>query len=201
LICVAAVCLCASAAEFSHRRHLALRLACAKCHAAAATSTKAADNLLPKPAVCAECHDDGRIPRAAPSATFVSKFNHALHLKMGNLAPVIASAIDHGTYLSKPGALRQQLGSTNPCEACHRGLQQSDQVSMANFPRMADCLVCHNQIDPPFSCEKCHSTGPHLQPASHTANFIDTHSSGKLNIDKSTCAVCHGRSFTCQGCH
>jgi hypothetical protein len=66
---------------------------------------------------------------------------------------------------------------------------------------MADCLVCHSQIDPPFSCEFCHAPGDHLKPVSHTPDFIDTHTSGKLKLDKSSCAVCHGRTFTCQGCH
>ncbi len=189
------------AAGFSHKQHLALNITCTQCHVAAPASTQASDNLLPKAAVCAGCHEDGRAPRSTPRVTMVTKFNHALHMKMGNIAPMIASAIDKGSYLSKTDGERAQLNSNNPCEACHRGLENSDRVSAVNFPRMADCLVCHNQIDPPFSCEKCHAPGPQLKPASHTADFIDTHSSGKLQMDKSTCAVCHGRKFTCQGCH
>ena len=33
------------------------------------------------------------------------------------------------------------------------------------------------------------------------AGFMDAHSSGKMKLDKTTCAVCHGRQFTCMGCH
>lgn len=202
LIATAALLACtASAADFSHRVHLAAGLACTQCHTAATTSTKASDNLLPAPAVCKQCHDDGRTPRAIPTPQVVTKFNHALHFKMGNVAPVIAAAIDKGMFLSKLGDERAKLQTTNPCEACHRGLHESDHVTQANFPRMADCLVCHNQIDVPFSCVKCHNEGAALKPATHTPNFIDTHSSGKLNLDKPSCAVCHGRRFTCQGCH
>ena len=67
---------------------------------------------------------------------------------------------------------------------------------------MADCLVCHNKIDNPFSCEKCH-TAPavQLKPPSHTADYVDTHSSGKLQLDKPSCVICHGKEFTCLGCH
>ena len=189
------------AAGFSHKRHLALKTACTTCHTAAATSTNASDNLLPPAAVCRDCHSDNRQPRPAPTAQFVAKFNHARHLKLGNIAPVIAASIDKGTYLSDPGDERAHLNSGNPCEACHRGLEESDRVTSANFPKLADCLVCHSKIDPPFSCVTCHEEGQQLRPASHTPNFLDTHSSGKLNMDKGTCAVCHGRRFTCQGCH
>lgn len=189
------------AADFSHKQHLALDIPCTQCHASAAASTKAADNLLPSARVCRECHADGRRVRTTPTALFVAKFNHAVHVKLGNVAPVLAAAVDKGTYLSKPGDLRSHLNTKNACAACHRGLEESDLVDKANFPKMADCLVCHNKIDPPFSCVKCHVDSPQLRPATHTANFMDTHSSGKLQMDKTTCAVCHGRRFTCQGCH
>jgi len=66
---------------------------------------------------------------------------------------------------------------------------------------MADCLVCHNDIDPPYSCEFCHAKEAALKPASHAPDFLDTHTTGKLNLDKTTCAVCHGRRFHCLGCH
>ena len=66
---------------------------------------------------------------------------------------------------------------------------------------MADCLVCHNKVDPPFSCGFCHVEGANLKPASHAANFLESHSRKDANLDLKTCAVCHGRKFTCLGCH
>jgi hypothetical protein len=128
-------------------------------------------------------------------------FSHKTHLKLGNIAPVIAGAIDRGTYLSPPGDIRRFLNSKNPCEACHRGLEESTQVSKANMPQMADCLVCHNKIDPPDSCEFCHDKGAQLKPANHTPDFLDSHPRKSLGLDMKTCAVCHGRKFTCLGCH
>jgi hypothetical protein len=80
-------------------------------------------------------------------------------------------------------------------------LERSDEVSIAAFPRMADCLVCHNQIDPPFSCVKCHDEGANLKPASHTPDFLDRHTKKGTIQERETCAVCHGRQFTCLGCH
>ena len=73
---------------------------------------------------------------------------------------------------------------------------------MAAFPRMADCLVCHSEVDPPFSCEKCHDADAALKPAEiHTPDFLEAHSRPGALADKTSCQPCHGREFTCLGCH
>ena len=132
----------------------------------------------------------------------LKEFSHAKHLKLGNVAPLIAAAIDKGTYLGPDGAkIRPLLNSNNPCVACHRGLDTSDQVSRDNMPRMADCLVCHSQVDPPDSCAFCHPRDAHLKPSNHVPGFLDSHTNKKSGLDLATCAVCHGRKFTCLGCH
>jgi hypothetical protein len=189
----------ASAAPFSHQFHLKLKPDCASCHTAAAISASPRDNLLPAQAACRPCHSSREIPE--PPATRVAQFSHQQHLKSGNIAPLIAAAIDRNTYLQPPGDTRRHLNGTNPCAACHRGMEENTQVSAANMPRMADCLVCHNQIDNPFSCEKCHSKTDNLKPSSHVEGFMSAHSSGTLNLNKTTCTVCHGREFHCLGCH
>lgn len=121
---------------------------------------------------------------------------------MGNPGPVIAAAVDNGSYLSPvaPG-FREQLKTSNACLACHSGIDQSDSLDHSFLPPMASCLVCHAKIDPPFSCVQCHEETAALKPASHTPDYLDRHSSGKANLDKPSCAVCHGRKFTCLGCH
>ena len=201
LLIVAAVAVVAQTPRpFSHRTHLAAKLDCAVCHAAAVTSTRLDDRLLPAPDVCLKCHKTAATGARMP--TRLARFNHALHLKLGNLAPVIAAAIDQKTYLSSAGPnLRADLNTRNPCEACHRGLEVSGRPDRSGLPQMADCLVCHNQIDPPYSCEFCHAKDASLTPASHTPDFLDTHTTGKLGLDKTTCALCHGRKFHCLGCH
>lgn len=191
----------ATAAPFSHRVHLEQKLTCVVCHASALKSTKVEDNLLPNPAICAGCHKDAKQVKA-PRQTLVSEFNHSQHAKMDNIAASIAKAIDSGAYLGKASdVLRADLNTTNACMACHRGLDRSDEVTAAAFPLMADCLVCHTKIDPPFSCEQCHSPTASLKPASHTNDWLDRHTSTKVPKDKQSCAVCHGRRFTCLGCH
>jgi hypothetical protein len=187
------------AAPFSHQLHLKLKPDCGSCHAAAAASTTPKDKLLPDAKACLPCHQNVAIP-GSPT-TRLAHFSHQQHLKIGNIAPAIAAAIDKKQYLQPPGDTRGHLNSTNPCQACHRGLEESTQVSAVNMPRMADCIVCHTQIDNPFSCEKCHVKGDNLKPASHVEGFMSAHSSGTLNLDKASCTVCHGTNFRCLGCH
>lgn len=192
----------APAAPFSHKLHLEQKIACVVCHNRAAASLKAEDNLLPNSAVCAGCHNAPQQVKTLRKLT-VARFNHQLHLKLGNaVAPAIAKAFDSGAYLGRKSDLyRPDLTTTNACAACHRGLARSEEVSMAAFPHMADCLVCHNQVDPPFSCEKCHTEGQALKPASHRNEWLESHSRKSVVKDKESCAVCHGREFRCLGCH
>ena len=194
--------------RFSHRLHREAGAACANCHSAALASTSATDSNLPTERQCNICHDGSSVPPVdtaalseIPSAERSYRFNHEFHLKLGNVAPVLADAIDGGTYLGKTAGLRGRLGGTNACEACHRGLEEVDLAGKANLPRMSDCLVCHSEIDNPFSCETCHLEGVELRPADHTRTFVDQHSTGKIPLDKASCLPCHGTNFACMGCH
>src|SRR5689334_2038154 len=140
--------------SFSHRVHLKLKPDCTSCHTNVAHSTRVEDNNLPSPLVCKPCHESVSIPQ--PPNTLLAHFSHEKHLRLGNVAPLLAKAIDTGQYLSPPGGIRAHLNGTNPCLACHRGIETSDLVSRAQMPQMADCLVCHSKIELPFSCEYCH---------------------------------------------
>src|SRR5947209_7883829 len=149
---------------FAHRTHLELKLECARCHPAIPAATRPDRDRMFSPDACGECHGKAILDlRPAPQSTVV-KFSHKGHAELGNVAPVILAAIRDGRY---PGAvddqLRRDLETSNACTACHRGLARSDEVTSAALPRMADCLVCHSNADPPRSCLKCHATP---QPAS-----------------------------------
>ena len=194
--------------RFSHRVHLQAGAVCASCHSAAAASTSATDSNLPTERECNVCHGGGAVrpvDTAAvaeiPTAKRSYRFNHKFHLTLGNVTPVLAAAIDGGTYLGKSDGIRERLGDANACAACHRGLEETDLAGKANLPQMSDCLVCHSEIDNPFTCEKCHLEGVELRPADHTRTFVDQHSTGKIQLDKASCLPCHGTNFACMGCH
>lgn len=185
-VCLLATALAAQENRFSHQDALSKNLTCVSCHQGQTVSATLSNKRRGK---------------------VLKDFNHRIHLSLGNVAGVIAAAIDQKTYLGSPNRLdllklRADLITNDPCQACHRGLAQAaGPPAKAHFPNMEDCLVCHNQIDTPFSCEQCHSAGMKIKPANHGPDFLDRHTSGKLNLDKTTCAACHGKRFTCQGCH
>jgi Cytochrome c7 and related cytochrome c len=196
--------------RFSHRRHLALRgVSCEDCHYRALSSQLAADNNLPRAETCLACHDglhamkhdEGEKAYVFKNPSRTLKFSHQQHLELGNIAPALAAAIDSGTYLSPARPARNQLETENSCLACHRGMAESDGTGPSNHPQMADCLVCHSTIDPPFSCELCHTKEAKIKPASHTSSFIDLHSNRNARLDKPSCKICHGVGFRCMGCH
>lgn len=194
---------------FPHGTHLAMGLDCGTCHGAAKDSSEASDGLLPDGALCQACHNGQTAPEVdiAPltgrsEVVRNFRFDHSFHLGLGEIAPLIAAAIDSGDYFGKPGDARRFLDSADECSACHRGLGESTRVVPgAHMPQMADCIVCHTKIDNPFSCPECHVEGAELRPADHTREFIDTHSTGKAGLDKISCQPCHGREFGCMGCH
>lgn len=189
---------------FSHKYHLTQVAACENCHTLATESTKASDNLLPDKSACVTCHDEVEI--GAPRAVGVQKFNHAAHVKMGNAAPLFSAAVKGKQHVSAaPPAESVLAAAKDVCSGCHYGIAESEnvpheKVTRSHYPQMGDCLVCHNKIDPPDSCAKCH-VAPQggFRPVTHTAEFNDKHA-GK-EIPKETCAGCHGRKFTCKGCH
>ncbi len=199
----------AAETKFSHQLHLnKVGATCTICHSAASASKQAADRNLPTAETCLACHNGETTPsvdtawlaeRELKERTF--RFNHEFHLKLGNVAAIIRAALDSGSYLGKADHMGRLLNSDNSCQSCHRGLEETDLASQANLPVMSDCLVCHTEIDNPFSCEECHLSGINLKPAGHTREFIDLHSTGKVNLDKATCLPCHGTNFACMGCH
>ena len=199
-----------SAFQFSHKRHLALAgLNCENCHYSAKTSQQVSDDNLPKKQVCSSCHDgihalkheNGESDYAFKRASKPLRFNHQQHLALGNVAPVLLAAIDSGTYLGSAVEVRQNLETEDACEACHRGLRASEVTGQMHYPAMADCLACHTTINPPFSCELCHTRDARIKPASHTPNYMDVHSSRNAKLDKPSCKICHGTRFRCMGCH
>jgi hypothetical protein len=114
----------------------------------------------------------GDVTIKQPRVTAVAHFNHELHLKI------------------------------RTCTQCHHEIETSEATSKANFPGMTECISCHTQVDIPDSCYKCHDKSMRLIPSDHATDFIDSHSRVKHSVDqKQACEVCHGRSFTCAGCH
>lgn len=174
----------------------------------------ATDILLPKEKDCLVCHDGRRARKecgichddpktAGPFAprTRTFRFPHKLHVGLGDLGPVIAAAVANKQYYSQPPPRAADLKTGNACAGCHRGVARVDLAGNPHLPQMADCIVCHSNVDPPFSCDFCHIQEAKLKPASHTPDYLEFHARRGVKLDKPSCTICHGVNFRCLGCH
>ena len=196
--------------RFHHRNHVRLpNITCQSCHTLTRESHEQADFLAPSSSLCASCHDGKKTIKLKMPMSFAPRhsmsmklhFSHRQHLALGNVAPAILAAVESNQYLGPVNGLKESLSTADECLACHRGLSEPDEKNLPHNPPMADCLVCHATIEPPFSCELCHPSDAKLKPATHNSDFMDTHSSQIAILDRSTCKVCHGVKFRCKGCH
>ena len=191
---------------FSHQLHIIDNdMECTDCHTRVTESLSAYDDNRPDEDVCFSCHEDTLFSNAGPLRLFENPtriviFNHNVHVNLDSIGIVLKMAVSSGKYLGIPPDLPAEFDSENACSSCHRGMNKADFSTEDNLPVMSDCLVCHSEVDPPFSCKTCHSSDVRLTPLSHTETWIDDHTEMKHEKPNS-CEPCHGRSFTCRGCH
>jgi hypothetical protein len=196
---------------FSHARHLARGTACAACHAGAATSRSAVDDLLPTEAACRACH---AIDRARPDLAVVGAPPAACTACHPGGA---AGAAVERVYLPPPPLkFDHSAHRTTPCEGCHGDLRQVDLATARQLPTMALCLRCHRDGAEPRHCADCHlarrgglieTEFAHgaLVPAhdglgdAHGRGFRDHHTQEARQAG-ATCAACHDPS-ECVACH
>lgn len=138
LILAAGSTLVAQPYEFGHRTHLTMRVACARCHPDSPKRTRppAAGEATFSSDACLDCHGPAILNLHLSLKPPIAHFNHALHLR-----------------------LKDQT-----CESCHHKLLESDRVTDALNPKMAECAVCHDEVDQFESCTLCHAVDdPRLQ--------------------------------------
>lgn len=211
--------------RFDHAKHAALGLECARCHAAADTSVRPGDRLLPAEAVCFECHDPRTRPARDPGCD-------ACH---PGYAPTALPRDPRQTLLARPlpaplevptAALifghRPHLARGATCADCHRGVEASSDAAERFLPDMATCVDCHMRSNASLACATCHPSGPdgvlltdlpggkllpkgRFHPADHRGAFAENH--GALaRADGAYCAQCHVPGATlrqpgCDRCH
>jgi hypothetical protein len=178
--------------SFDHAAHLAGGASCVDCHTAAESSTRSADDLIPRPEACAACHHDrdvtsqlARVVVPPPNL----KFNHQLHV-------------------------RQQIR----CKECHGDLEKEGVhiATRLQLPKMSLCLGCHDGAKAPSACATCHLTQPDgrlvtdfpdgkLAPSgqiagdAHDASWNEEHRHVAAAAQES-CMSCHKQS-DCVNCH
>ncbi len=169
---------------FSHKFHAEEADAnCDDCHAKAAESQIAADDLLPDMETCYNCHDEedtdctschknGEEPVLLPRIdNYIAHFSHKAH-------------IDRNTE----------------CETCHAGISAKEIVNEGmHLPTMETCMSCHDVPQTTEGCYLCHDKSESIIPANHIENWKQSHGS-YAETGSQNCNSCHQKSY-CIDCH
>ncbi|MCB1061199.1 MAG: cytochrome c3 family protein [Calditrichaeota bacterium] len=174
---------------FSHGLHVDENgMACTDCHSAAASSTTGKDNLLPKWAVCSECHTADDIA------------NKGVQLGEAKDGFVFDS---EGAYLQKFPHQKHVKDANLECAVCHGNLDEPVMDGkLGHFPRMPQCIECHTERNVAMECNTCHMPDDKLTPEDHDLLWTQRHGISSTMSD-AQCMMCHrsGTELDCQACH
>lgn len=212
--------------RMNHRFHVVeQKLKCEACHKQAVTSESAQDRLTPNPATCDACHgsDHTNLDRVAAGDDEMGKctFCH-LGYREGDGNRVAKFDIPRPNMVFNH---RKHRARNINCQQCHGEVQELEQATRDQLPRMRGCFRCHqhpdaaNRGDAKSACETCHlkggsaeggrlrtafATGTMTPPrwmrdAMHAPDFVQRHKYVAAN-DSQFCANCHKEEF-CTNCH
>jgi len=167
---------------FSHKLHTEeVEAECSACHAAADTSTQAAENLLPDMETCYQCHDED----AECSMCHKDPDNAIAY-------PRIIDYIDFFPH-------EKHLANNIECITCHTGVEKSEDIFAKHLPSMQNCVSCHKDIEAVDYCYACHSKQKDLEPIDHKTNWVAVHGLNSYT-DEENCKMCHTET-QCLDCH
>lgn len=209
---------------FSHRLHLdagtmeaatGAHITCTDCHE---RNAETRDPMVPGHKACVRCHDQTAgvkaklamercagchpdrgvdLKRGRIFITGDLKFHHATH-EVDRAGAAVPCATCHDTVEQSASRTQMSVPAMERCATCHEDTRRSpDRV------RMANCGVCHGEIDagsPPVS---------HLvsgaRPTDHTLEFRKNHGGAAAARD-ANCRFCHrevtgAREDSCFQCH
>jgi hypothetical protein len=176
--------------SFSHARHVKeKKLECQDCHADFETSDKAG---MPIPEICEPCHkgkDEGKPPLSRADA----------FLKDGQPDWSYVTRLSDEVIFSHQ--VHQKKGVA--CNQCHRGIEDSTQVTSRLALKMSDCVSCHALQGVSSDCAVCHRTiRKEVAPESHLLSWQEVHGRTVLadRGARDSCNLCHTES-QCAACH
>jgi len=179
---------------FSHKVHVVdQELKCSICHK---TADKADFAGMPIFKSCKKCHD-GIDAKKTPEHRI------DLYLVGGNPVWSSVTAIPQEVKFSH----KSHLDAKVECATCHKGIEQSKQVSLRLRVDMKACMDCHLQTKVGGAlnnCNVCHMTiNKEWKPENHYKNWQELHGfeTGFISREKKTnCDLCH-TTQSCTQCH
>jgi hypothetical protein len=166
--------------DHSHPAHRELE--CARCHAAAPTSERSQDLLVPEERTCLPCHAS-QVDRAVQTpetcgvchAGFVGGASVPAPIVPASILPAPRLRFSHRTHVERG----------QRCEDCHQGVRDARLATRRHLPTMRDCFRCHAPrglgsaigaltASTPLECESCHL-------ADGSGTLITQHPEGWMN--------------------
>jgi hypothetical protein len=212
------------AATFSHRQHLdasqieaatGAHLGCADCHE---RNTETRDPMLPGHKACARCHQQNAATKAKLAMEQCAGCHpqRSVDLKRGRIFIIGDLRFHHASHET------DRAGAALPCATCHATVEQASSREQMSVPamercatchedarrspdrvRMANCRVCHGEIDAGTPPTSHMVTG--TRPSDHTLAFRKHHGDAAAARD-ANCRFCHkelsgAREDSCFQCH
>ena len=150
--------------KFDHAQHARLGATCEGCHASAATSRAAADDLIPGEAACRGCHQIDRTQptKAVPAGKGSARCDSCHNDGAGQgWLPSLSAPEPPRVVLARPNLkFNHQLHATRgiACALCHASADSAAMVTRVDLPMMASCLGCHDGKQSTSRCGACHLT-------------------------------------------
>lgn len=183
-----------SGPAFSHADHIEKGLECKDCHG---EKLAEAAPVLPKMAVCLDCHKDldEKKPPEKQAAIFVPP--GATEATWSRVTALPSDAVfDHAKHVKKDVK----------CAECHTGIEKSVRVTPALAVSMEACVKCHAAKAQAYrDCASCHrDIRPDRAPPSHQQVWAQQHGAVATGAagaaEASRCALCHTQR-ACAECH
>ncbi len=148
--------------RFDHRFHLKQGTTCLTCHKAAVESSSVNDSLIPQGVACDACHstDHSDLSKVTPGDDDMGKcgFCHnGYQPQDGNRVPKLELPRANMVFTHK-----KHLARNIRCGQCHGAVEEIEQATRDQLPRMSGCFHCHqrddaaSQGDAKGACTTCH---------------------------------------------
>jgi hypothetical protein len=212
--------------RFNHKLHVQTEhVACRSCHPGATSSDSVGDKLTPPGTACDGCHrtNHADLRNVKPGDGDMGKcaFCHVGY-KDGDGNSVRDFVIPRANMVFSHR--RHAVRNIN-CAQCHGDVQEVEEATRDQLPRMRGCFSCHQMADAlsrgdaKAACDTCHIKGGagngavmktvfaegKLEPprwlhnAEHGPDFVERHRR-VAGADSEFCSNCHKEDF-CTDCH
>lgn len=172
---------------FDHELHLGRGFDCGLCHQFLSDF----EPTRPAERVCAFCHEIG--DHDDPDLDCAMCHSRVDFTSKGLPRP---------TYQDTKFIHETHIRADVACESCHKGQSKAETYHDIVFPKMKDCIECHQKSAVNSDCETCHQVlGKDTKPASHDHLWLVNHGPIARNTFDTNCSICHTDKAFCENCH